>query len=198
MIRNYFNYGLYVISDSVEILSEAVSNGVRIIQLRDKNADINSIKSKTREIIALKKTSDFLFILNDYPECAHEIGADGVHVGQENYTVEQIRVVAGNNFLIGRSTHSIEQGIAAQLEGADYISVGPINATPTKPGREAVGSKYIEQAVKNISIPFVVIGGIDLSNIREYMDLGGKTFAVVRAVNETKELMKILSEYRPS
>lgn len=185
-----FRYDVYVVSDSVSVLKKAVYDGCAICQLRDKTSDSQTIREKALEILELKKEKDFIFILNDDPELALEIGADGVHVGQEGWTMTDLQSLVVKNFIVGRSTHSLEQGLRAQAEGASYISVGPVFATPTKPGRPAVGLSYVREAAVNIRIPFVTIGGIDLSNIDEVLESGAKTIGIVRAADDTREILK--------
>lgn len=184
-----FTNDLYIVSDSVHIIKRALDDGSKIVQLRDKTADEGKILEKARQIIDLKKVRDFLFILNDDPVLASRIGADGVHIGQDTSTVET-RTIVGPSMIIGKTTHNLAQGEAAVIEGADYISVGPVYATPTKPGRPAVGLGYVREAAQYLEIPFVAIGGINLSNIDEVLKAGAKTVAVVRAHNETAELLK--------
>lgn len=185
-----FRYDVYVVSDSVPVLKKAVLDGSAICQLRDKTGDPQIIREKALEVLKLKKEKDFIFILNDDPELALEIGADGVHVGQDDWPMIELRSLVGKNFIIGRSTHNLEQGLRAQSEGANYISVGPVFATPTKPGRPAVGLNYVREASANIRIPFVTIGGIDLSNIDQVLEAGAKTIGIVRAADQTPEILK--------
>lgn len=186
---------LYVISDSVHIIKQAILDGAAIVQLRDKSSDEEAILKKAQDVIDFKKVRDFIFILNDNPVLASKVGADGVHIGQDTSIVET-RTIVGRSMIIGKTTHNLEQGEAAIREGADYISVGPVYATPTKPGRPAVGLGYVREAAQYLEIPFVAIGGINLSNIDEVLKTGAKTAAVVRAYNETAELLKRIKGIR--
>jgi thiamine-phosphate pyrophosphorylase len=180
---------LYVISDSVHVLKKAVDDGAAIVQLRDKSGDEAAILEKAREIIAYKTAKDFIFILNDDAYLAVKAGADGVHVGQDTST-EETRKIIGEGMILGKTTHNLDQGKQAILDGADYLSVGPVYATPTKPGRPAVGLAYVREAAQNLQIPFVVIGGIDLTNIDDVVSAGARTVGVVRAYDQTAELLK--------
>jgi thiamine-phosphate pyrophosphorylase len=184
-----FEKDLYVISDSVEVLIQAVDDGSAIIQLRDKSADRSTIMAKAERIIAHKKKRSFVFILNDDPDLAVELQADGVHVGQDMSTRDARRTI-GHKMILGKTTHNLEQGRTAILEGADYISVGPVYPTPTKPGRPSVGLEYVRQASANLSIPFVAIGGIDLSNIDDVLAAGAKTVGIVRAASDAPALLE--------
>ena len=133
------------------------------------------------KILALVLKKDFVFILNDYPDIAIEVGADGVHVGQDTNTL-YTREIVGSKFIIGKSTHNLEQGFAAEKEGVDYISVGPVFETPTKPGRKSVGLEYVEWASENVNIPWFAIGGINTENVSEVINAGASRIAVVRAI----------------
>lgn len=189
MDRICFEYQIYAISDSTKILKNAIDNGARVIQLRDKSGDPDLIKEKALEIKAYKNNHAFLFILNDHPSIALNIGADGVHIGQDTSSIETRKIV-GPDLIIGKTTHSIDQALVAQREGVDYISAGPIYDTPTKPGRKAVGLEYIKVVAENIDLPFVAIGGIDLTNIDAVLNAGAKTIGVVRSAQNTKMLLE--------
>jgi thiamine-phosphate pyrophosphorylase len=185
-----FTEGLYVVSDSVDALRKAVDEGASIVQLRDKNGTVEAVAGKADQILAYKKVRPFIFILNDDPALAVRTGADGVHVGQDTSTVETRKIV-GPAMIVGKTTHCIEQARQAVREGADYISVGPVYATPTKPGRPAVGLEYVREAVnERLDIPFVAIGGIDLTNIDDVLGAGAGTVGVVRAYDDAGELLK--------
>lgn len=188
MDRICFEYQIYAISDSTKILKNAINDGALVIQLRDKSGDLDAIKEKALEIMAYKNNHAFIFILNDHPLIAVNIGADGVHIGQDISSIETRKIV-GPDLIIGKTTHSIEQAFAAQSEGVDYISAGPIYDTPTKPGRKAVGLEYIKVVAENIHLPFVAIGGIDPTNIDAVLNAGAKTIGVVRSAQNTKILL---------
>lgn len=183
-----FERDIYIISDRVDILKRAVDEGAAIIQLRDKTGDRAEIIGKAREIVSYRQVRPFVFILNDDPGLAVEAGADGVHVGQDMATGEARRIV-GPDMIVGKTTHNLEQARKAVRDGADYISVGPVYATPTKPGRQAVGLGYVREAAENLDIPFVAIGGIDLSNIDDVLGAGAGTVGVVRACADTERLL---------
>jgi len=189
MKKILFAHDLYIVSDSVSILKKAVDNGAAIVQLRDKSGDEPAILEKARELVAYKEARPFIFILNDNPVLAVKAGADGVHIGQDTSTEETGKIV-GEKMIIGKTTHNLEQAREAVEDGADYISVGPVYETPTKPGRPAVGLEYVREAAQHLSIPFVAIGGIDLTNIDEVLAAGAKTVAVVRAHADAIKLLE--------
>jgi thiamine-phosphate pyrophosphorylase len=188
-----FNRSIYVISDDIPVLKKAVADGAAIVQLRDKSGAADVTAKKAQELVAYKASNDFLFILNDSPELAVKVGADGVHIGQDFSTAEARKIV-GPNLLLGKSTHSLEQGQRAQAEGADYLSVGPVFATPTKPGRPAVGLAAVREAAAGITIPFVAIGGIDVDNAGAVLAAGARTLGVVRAAPRAAVLLKMIKD----
>lgn len=190
-----FAKDLYVVSASVSELKQAVADGAAIVQLRDKTGDEAAVLEKARELTDLRREKPFVFILNDDPHLAVRAGADGVHIGQDMSTVETRRII-GEEMILGKTTHNLEQGRQAVLDGADYISAGPVYATPTKPGRPAVGLEYVRQAAQHLDIPFVAIGGIDLTNIDNVLAAGAKTVAVVRAWRDAAELLKRIRKDR--
>jgi thiamine-phosphate pyrophosphorylase len=183
-----FKNDLYVISASVDDLKQAVNDGAAIVQLRDKTGDERTVLEKARQMVEYKKVRDFVFILNDDPRLAVKTGADGVHIGQDMETREA-RAIVGD-LIVGKTTHNLEQGRQAIADGADYISIGPVYPTPTKPGRPAVGLEYVREAAQNLDIPAVAIGGIDLTNIDDVLAAGAKTIGVVRACTDAPELLK--------
>ncbi len=184
------DFRLYVIIDKqavkgrdlVYAAKEAVAGGADVIQLRDKGSDAADVVEAG---LAMRKAigrDQALFIVNDSPDIAIAVDADGVHLGQEDMPAIGARSILGKGKIIGLSTHSLEQAAAAQNSGADYIGVGPIFTTPTKPGYKAVGLELIIKVNKIKGLPFVAIGGIDESNIDEVIAAGASRIAVVRAV----------------
>jgi len=189
-------FRLYVIIDAKSaggrdpayVAKEAVAGGADIIQLRDKESTADEIVKAGRAIRAAVSRNKALFIINDRPDIALEVDADGVHLGQHDLPVYAARKILGKDKIIGLSTHSLEEAVAAQDSGADYIGVGPVFSTPTKPDYKAVGLELIKK-VKIVSrLPFVVIGGIDESNVNEVISAGASRVAVVRAVCGAKNI----------
>lgn len=184
-----FNNDLYVVSDSVEHLKKAVDDGATIVQLRDKSSSRSMIVEKTLLVLDFRKTKPFTFVLNDDIDLAIELRVDGTHIGQDTDT-RQTRERIGPDMILGKTTHNLQQAMMAAEEGADYVSTGPVYATPTKPGRPAVGLAYVREAAAGCKLPFVAIGGIDLTNIDDVLDAGARTVAVVRAWADAAELLK--------
>ncbi|MEI8377190.1 MAG: thiamine phosphate synthase [bacterium] len=168
--------------DFLNAVASAFEGGVRLIQLREKSHDAQKIIRLGKKIRELASIYDAIFILNDRIDIAQIVDADGVHLGQDDVDIKDARNILGDKMIIGISTHCPEQAQKAVEQGADYIGVGPIFTTPTKPGRTAVTTEYAKWVAKNIAIPWFAIGGIDLSNIKEVLDAGANRIAVVRAI----------------
>jgi thiamine-phosphate pyrophosphorylase len=181
-----YNFGAYVITskDHIKIAREACESGARIIQYRDKTstkAEMLNIADKIREIT---KEYNALFIVNDFIDIAHKSGADGVHLGQDDFPLLRARKITPDNFIIGISTHSLEQAIDAEKEGADYIGIGPVFDTPTKEKYNSIGLSTVKEVIRNVSIPVVAIGGISLENIGALVEMGVENVAMIRCFQE--------------
>lgn len=163
-------------------MREALEGGADFIQLRDKTSTKREILEKARMLRELTKRYNVPFIVNDHVDIALAVDADGVHLGQDDLPLKEARKMIGDK-IIGISTHSIEQARKAEEEGADYIGVGPIFPTQTKEDVvEPVTLSYLREVVKEISIPFVPIGGIKLHNVDEVLDAGARSVCVVSEV----------------
>jgi thiamine-phosphate pyrophosphorylase len=180
---------LYLICDDRPdaFLEQALRGGVDIVQLRIKQRSDDAILDAARRFGAVCARHGVLFVVNDRPEVAVEARADGVHVGQDDIPVARARAIVGEERLVGLSTHSPAQIDAAGGAGVDYIGVGPVHATPTKPGRPAVGLDLVRYAAERATVPFFAIGGIDLSNVDAVRGAGAERIAVVRALTEAED-----------
>ena len=146
-----------------EITRLLVEGGVDLIQLRAKKLPPPAVVALAQSMRAAIPATGPLFILNDHPELVSQVGADGIHVGQDDLPVSQARAQAGLEAVVGKSTHSLEQAVAAEKEGSDYIGVGPIFATLTKPDYLPVGLGLIGQVRARVQVPQFCIGGINAS-----------------------------------
>ncbi len=174
-------------------VEQACRGGADIVQLRAKALADREFVALAQMIRILADRYRKLFIVNDRLDIALAAMADGLHLGQDDMPVAIARELArkaGQPLLIGKSTHSLEQALAAQEEGADYIGVGPVFATPTKPGRSAVGLPLVSQVAGVIRIPFVAIGGIDATNIRQVREAGATGVACVRAIFDQPDVFE--------
>jgi thiamine-phosphate pyrophosphorylase len=176
---------LYLVCDarSDAFLDAALRGGVDIVQLRVKDpGDDDVLLDAGRRFARACASHGALFILNDRPDLVAAAGADGVHVGQDDTSAADARATVGADRLIGLSTHSPAQIEAAAALNIDYIGVGPVHATPTKPGRPAVGTELVTYAARHACTPFFAIGGIDATNVAAVRDAGADRIAVVRAL----------------
>lgn len=178
--------------DPGRLLEAALRGGADIVQLREKSPRC------AEELIAFAdpfrraaRAHDALFILNDRPDLVEAVGADGVHVGQDDMTVDEARAQAGPDALVGLSTHSAEQIDAACTAPPparpDQISVGPVWETPTKAGRPATGLELVHHAAEHATIPWFAIGGIDLGNAADIAAAGAERVVVVRAIRDADD-----------
>jgi thiamine-phosphate pyrophosphorylase len=173
------------------LLEAALAGGVDLIQLRDKDADDERLRSAAPAFRAAADRHDALFVINDRPDLVAACGADGVHVGQDDTPVAEARRLAGPDAIVGLSTHSPEQlRAASDASGAgrpDYISVGPVWETPTKPGRPAAGLEYVELAAEEAELPWFAIGGIEPGNLAAVLAAGAERIVVVRAIRDAAD-----------
>lgn len=166
-------------------LQAALRGGVDLVQLRMKDATDEEIVATARRLKRLCSRYGVPLILNDRPELVLPSGADGVHVGQDDAPVASARAAVGPERLVGLSTHSPDQIGAAK--GVDYIGVGPVYETPTKPGRPAVGLELVSYASDHARVPFFAIGGITPGNVGLVRSAGARRVAVVRALTDASD-----------
>ena len=170
----------YVPAGAASLAAEKLlEGGVDLLQLRAKGAPKSLVAGLAEEIHALTRSFGVPLILNDYPELLREVPAEGAHVGQDDMTVAEARAAAGRHVIIGKSTHSLVQARAAVEEGADYIGFGPLFATPTKPGRPAIGLGDIAAVHAEVSRPIFCIGGIKNENLPEVIAAGARRVVIV-------------------
>jgi thiamine-phosphate pyrophosphorylase len=173
--------------DPEPLLRAALNGGVDIVQLREKELGRQEIERSAATFRRVCDTYSALFIVNDDPDLARTCDADGVHLGQDDRSVEEARELLGPDAVIGLSTHSKEQIDAAEHQPIDYFSVGPIWETPTKAGRAAVGLDLVSHAAESATRPFFGIGGVDASNAEQVVRAGAQRLCVVRAIREAAD-----------
>lgn len=185
---------LYMVCDSkpggrelTGVLRAAIAGGVDIVQLRDKHLSDEELTEVVRTAHVVCAQMGALLIVNDRPQVALAAGADGVHVGQEDTPVAQVRELVGPHLLIGLSTHAPAEIDDGGMANVDYLGVGPVYATPTKPGRPAVGLELVSYASGHSRLPFFAIGGIDGDNIEAAIAAGAQRVAVVRAIADAAD-----------
>jgi thiamine-phosphate pyrophosphorylase len=171
--------GYIDISDCNCVAEQMIAGGVDLIQLRGKGKSIDELVDLAAGLHAITSRSSTPLIVNDHAEIAREVPVEGVHVGQDDDSIEVACCKAGRSLLVGKSTHSIEQALAAQREGADYIGFGPIFATPTKPDYLPIGLSDIKRIHAEVNLPIFCIGGLKIDNLKEVLGAGAKRVAIV-------------------
>jgi thiamine-phosphate pyrophosphorylase len=194
---------LYLVTDSAprggelpELLRAAAAGGVDAVQLRDKRLADDQLLAVAHAARALCEQLGLLLIVNDRPLVATESGADGVHVGQDDMPPADVRELVGADLLIGLSTHAPAEIDAIDAEVVDYIGVGPVNETPTKPGRPAVGTELVRHAAAHAPVPFFAIGGLNAANVTEVIEAGAMRVCVLRAISRAEQPERAARELR--
>ncbi|MFH1007269.1 MAG: thiamine phosphate synthase [Candidatus Latescibacterota bacterium] len=179
----------------VQVVAEILEAGVRLVQYRAKEKNASDKYRECQEIRRLTREACATFIVNDHPDLAFMVEADGVHLGQEDYPIEAVRQLVGQAMIIGISTHSPLQAEDAIRRGADYIGVGPLFRTTTKKNVcEPVGLDYLDYAVSRVSIPFVAIGGIKVHTVSEVRRHGARCIALVTEIVGASDIRRTISE----
>ncbi len=181
-----------------------VELGVPYVQLRMKDGDKDEVRRIAERMRRITEHSQTRFIVNDYPDIAKEIGADGVHLGQSDMHYEQAREIVGDKSIIGISTHNPEQTKQACRLEPDYIGIGPVYTTPTKAVADPViGLEGMAAMLASSTVPEVCIGGISLERLPEVLEAGARNVCIVRPVCQTEnpkpvvmEILRIIEAYR--
>lgn len=182
----------------LDVIEEAIKGGADCIQLREKNKSKKELLIMARALKELTSKYGVLFIVNDHIDIALAVDADGIHLGQDDLPLVEARRIVGPNKWIGISTHALAEAQTAEKDGADYIGVGPIYSTQTKVDVvQPVGLDYVREVVRNISIPFVAIGGIKPHNVDQVLESGAERVCVVSAIvgaDDVEQAAKDFSE----
>lgn len=184
-------------------VEEALEGGITFLQLREKHLGENEFIKEAKEMKALAEKYQVPFVINDNIKVALEVDADGVHIGQDDMSVEEARKLLGEDKIIGVSAHNVEEAMKAKKGGADYLGVGAVCATSTKKDANVVDKEEIRKIRDAVDIPIVAIGGIKKDNIKTLEGTGVDGVAVVSAIfgakdikEDTKELKKIVKEMK--
>jgi thiamine-phosphate pyrophosphorylase len=186
----------YVDAARLERTAERMlGGGVDLLQLRAKNATEVQVESLARRVAPLTESAGVPLIINDFPQLVPSIGAQGAHVGQADFSVAEARWRAGRSLagaiatpIVGKSTHSVDQAVAAEREGADYIGFGPLYLTPTKPGRAAIGVEEIRKVHTAVRLPIFCIGGIKRENLEMVLAAGARRVVIVSGILQAADI----------
>ncbi len=211
MDKPRFNYQLYLVTDEkilegrayVKTLEEALHGGVSLVQLREKELSARAFYHRAVEVHQLTQRHGVPLIVNDRVDIALAMGAEGVHVGQQDLPVSAVRQVVGHGMVIGASAATLEEALRAEEEGADYIGVGALFPTRTKTNTRPVTLDQLKAIKQAVGIPVVAIGGIGKENVSSVIQQGVDGVAVVSAVlqqkspqNAASALTQIIGEAR--
>jgi len=175
-------------ADVVRVASQMIDGGVDILQLRAKAFIPHDVQWFAEQIHPVTSVAGIPFVINDFPEVASEIGAEGVHVGQDDMAVDKAREAAGYRTIIGKSTHSLAQAMAAAAEDTDYLGFGPLFATPTKPAYPPIGLQDIRAVNEMIKKPVFCIGGIKLENLPAVIEAGARRIVIVSGILQADDI----------
>ncbi len=178
--------GVYLVSSSelscrttLEVVKDFLEAGGKLFQLREKTWNKEQFLKIGKELREISNRTGSLFILNDDPFLATELKADGVHLGQDDTSVKEARKIIGNEGIIGVSTHNLEEAVKAFHEGADYINIGPVFPTGTKPGVKSISINEVDKIVKQVNLPYTFMGGIKASNLTQLLNFSPSAFAMI-------------------
>ncbi|MBD2189539.1 thiamine phosphate synthase [Pseudanabaena mucicola] len=190
------------VDNIAEVVESALQGGVQIVQYRQKDGEDSTRFAIAKQLCEICHKYDALFLINDRVDIAIAVGADGIHVGQTDLPVPVVRHILNTNggkstdYIIGQSTTNPQELAIAMNNQVDYVGVGPVHATPTKPNKETAGHEYVNYAAQNISIPWFAIGGIDTQNLMATVNAGAKRVAVVRSIMQSEHPHLIAKQMR--
>lgn len=176
------------ILDAPRVAKSMIDGDVDLIQLRGKRQPLGQLADLAGQLHEITSPFSVPLVVNDYAEIAKHVTVEGVHVGQDDDAVAVVRQKVGRPVVVGKSTHSFEQAIAAQREGADYIGFGPIFATPTKPDYKPIGLKDIKRVHVDVSLLIFCIGGIKIDNLAEVIAAGARRVAIVSGLLKAPDI----------
>ena len=181
-----------------EVIPELVSAGVDLVQLREKDMEAGDLLRWGEAVLAACRSAGVPLIVNDRPDVALALEADGVHLGQNDLAASVARRILGPRAIVGRSTHVAEEidGELASAARLDYIAVGPVQATPTKPGRPGTGLDLVRYAASRVSLPWFVTGGMDSETLPAALEAGARRIVVVRAIKDADDPVEAAAHLR--
>ena len=201
LLSSYFLYGIvdlgYVVPDRVAtVTTRLIDGGIDILQLRAKQRSKAEIVRFAEAMLPITRGAGVPLILNDHPDLLRDVDADGCHVGQEDLGVDAVRDLVQRSCIIGKSTHSLAEALAAEKEGADYIGFGPLFPTATKPDAKPIGLSDIRAVHQQVRVPIFCIGGIKLDNLPEILLAGCKRVCIVSELLLASDVAKRTREVK--
>jgi thiamine-phosphate pyrophosphorylase len=195
LLYGILDLGYTAEADAERVTTQMLTGGVDVLQLRAKDRDEATVEALGARLLPLTESAGVPLIINDFPQLVPSVGAQGAHVGQDDFSVADARWRAGRALagevpppLVGKSTHSFDQAVAAEADGADYIGFGPLFATPTKPGRPAIGLEEIARVHATVRIPIFCIGGIKLENLDAIIAAGARRVVIVSGMLQAPDI----------
>ena len=182
--------------DLADFVAACIAGGVDVVQLRDKQLDARPLLERAAVVGEVCRAAGVPFVLNDRPDLALAVGADGVHVGQDDAPVALARRILGPDAIVGLSTHSPTDLDGAAAEDVTYISAGPVEETPTKPGRAGTGLDYVSRASARSTVPVYVTGGVTTEKVPALVAAGVRHFVVVRALTRAPDTRRAAQALR--
>jgi thiamine-phosphate pyrophosphorylase len=176
--------------EAEEATAQLLRGGADLIQLRGKQQMFAELTDLARQLHGLTSHAGVPLIVNDHPEIARDVPVEGLHLGQDDVSTATARAIVGRECWIGKSTHSIDQAVAAEAEGADYIGFGPLFATPTKPDYPPIGTEDICRVHEMIRIPIFCIGGIKLANLPHVLAAGAQRVVIVSGLLQSADIVE--------
>jgi len=182
--------GYVGIDDAERVTKSMIDGDVDLIQLRAKEHSVEEIVDLAGKLHEVTSAAGVPLIVNDHAEVAAKVPVEGVHLGQDDDSLAHARKKAGRHVLVGKSTHSLEQAVEAEREGADYVGFGPIFATPTKPDYQPIGLTGIKRVHNEITVPTFCIGGIKIDNLGQVIAAGARRVAIVSGLLRAPDIAK--------
>lgn len=182
--------GYIDIADAERVTKAMIEGDVDLIQLRAKRQSLDEIIDLAGALHEITSGAGIPLIVNDHAEVAAKVPVEGVHLGQDDDSLAHARKKVGRDVLLGKSTHSFEQAVAAEREGADYIGFGPIFATPTKPDYQPIGLTGIKRVHNEVTVPIFCIGGIKIDNLGQLVAAGSKRVAIVSGLLKAPDIIE--------
>ena len=204
MYKKPIDYSLYLVTDRAlmstssieECVEKACVGGTTLVQLREKHASYDEFLQLAKSVKAVTDAYNVGLIINDEPNIAAAIGATGVHVGQDDMPVREVRNIVGEQAIIGVSASTLEEALQAEKDGADYLGIGAMHFTPTKPEAHTTTKEELAQILQAVNIPCVLIGGMNKNTIMEFAEFDVAGYAVVSAIVAAKDVKQAAKELR--